>query len=234
MRRLIFLLLIAGAACNSPMKTKEQLAQDSSQVNSSPGAATTPASSAAGGNANAGNPTQPGEEGSNVNKGPGNAVSKVMRYNNYKYTVVPKGDGTARSVIIAATDMKGDTTKSDSTVIYDVKGMLSESIVADLNHDKYPEVFFFTYSAGSEATGSVYGITYVRNKPVRIFSGDVDREDLKGYRGRDSFYIKAPYLMRQYPVYEKSDPDGQPGDGKRTIKYALEKEANVYKLKEVQ
>lgn len=232
MKPFIFLLLITGMACNSPMKNNEQSGVDSSQDNGSAGLTNDPASSAAGGNANAGNPTQPGEEGSNVNKGANPGISKVIRYNNYKYAVVPKGDGTGRSVIVAATNLKGDTTKGDSTVIHDVKGSLHETVVTDLDRDKNPEVFIFTYSDGTEATGSVYGITYINRKPVRIFSGDIEKEELEGYRGRDSFYIKQPFLMRQYPVYAQTDPDGKPTGGKRTVKYSLTKGPNGYLMKE--
>lgn len=235
MKPIICFLLIFGIACNSPMKSKKEIDADSSSIaqeDASQSAAANPSQNAAGGTANAGSATAPGEEESNVRKGGTEPISNMLRFKDHKYAIVSKGDGTGRSITIAATNLKGDSSKADSTVIRDVKGMLQKSAIEDLDNDKNPEIYLFTTSVGSQATGSVYGVTYINNKAFRIFSGDVENPDLKGYRGRDSFYIQQRQIVRTYPVYADADPESKPSGGKRTIKYALKKQANGYMLRE--
>ena len=235
MKPIICFLLIFGIACNSPMKSKKEIDADSSSIaqeDASQSAAANPSQNAAGGTANAGSASAPGEEESNVRKGGTEPISNMLRFKDHKYAIVSKGDGTDRSIIVAATNLKGDSSKADSTVIRDVKGMLQKTAIEDLDNDKNPEIYLFTTSAGTQATGSVYGVTYINNKAFRIFSGDVENPDLKGYRGRDSFYIQQRQIVRTYPVYADADPESKPSGGKRTIKYALKKQANGYMLRE--
>jgi hypothetical protein len=235
MRPIICFLLIFGIACNSPMKSNKDIDADSSsmiQEGASQSAAANPSQNAAGGTANTGSAMAAGEEQSNVIKGGTEPVSGTLRFKDHKYAIVSKGDGTGRSITIAASNLKGDSSKADSTVIRDVKGILQKTSIEDLDNDKNPEIYFFTASSGTEATGSVYGVTYINNKAFRIFSGDVDDPDKKGYRGRDSFYVQQRQIVRTYPVYNDTDPDSKPSAGKRTIKYTLTKQANGYMLKE--
>lgn len=235
MKPIICFLLIFGIACNSPMKSKKELDADSSsaiQEGASQSAAANPSENAAGGTANTGSAMAQGEEQSNVIKGGTAPVSRMLRFKDHKYAIVSKGDGTGRSITIADTNLKGDSSKADSTVIRDVTGILQKTSIEDLDNDKNPEIYLFTASSGTDATGSVYGVTYINNKAVRILSGDVAAADKKGYRGRDSFYIQQRQIVRTYPVYSANDPDGKPSEGKRTIRYALKKQPDGYMLKE--
>jgi hypothetical protein len=234
MRSIICFLLIFGIACNSPLKSKKDMADSSGnlQENASQSASTNPSQNAAGGTANAGSAPAPGEEQSNVVKGGNEPVSNTIRFKNYKYAIISKGDGSLRNITIAATNLKGDSLKADSTVIRDVKGMLQKATVEDLNNDRNPEVYLFTSSGGTDVTGSVYGVTYINNKPVRIFSGDFDNPDKEGYRGRDSFYIQQHQIVRVYPLYKENDIDSKPSGGTRTTRYTLQKQANGFFLRE--
>jgi hypothetical protein len=232
MRPIIYLLLIGGIACNAPLKNNEQSDSSSMQEDASKSASENPSQNASGGTVNAGSAQAPGEEESNVRKGGNEAVSKVLRFKDHKYAIVSKGDGTGRTIVIADTDTKIDSLKADSTTIHDVKGQLQQTAIEDLDNDKNPEIYLFTYAEGTERTGSVYGVTYLKGKAIRIFSGDIDNPDLKGYRGRDSFYVQQKRIVRSYPVYNEADTDGTPSGGKRVIKYTLTKQANGYMLKE--
>ncbi|PWV46976.1 hypothetical protein [Chitinophaga sp. S165] len=235
MKPIICFLLIFGIACNSPMKSNKDIDADSSsaiQEEASQSAAANPSENAAGGTANAGSAMAAGEEESNVRKGGTEPVSGTLRFKDHKYAIVSKGDGTGRSITIAASDLKGDSSKADSTVIRDVKGTLLKTSIEDLDNDKNPEIYLFTTSTGTDATGSVYGVTYINNKAFSILPGDVNAAAPKGYRGRDSFYIQQRQIVRSYPVYEDGDLDSKPSGGKRTIKYGLKKQANGYMLKE--
>lgn len=233
MRPIIYFLLIGGMACNAPLNDK-QGASDSSNMEeeASQSASANPSENASGGTVNAGSAPSAGEGGGNVTKGGNEPVSGLLRFKDHKYAIVVKGDGGGRSITIADTDTKIDSLKADSTTLHDIKGTLQTTAIEDLNNDKNPEIYLFTYGEGTERTGSVYGVTYVNGKAIRIFSGDVDNPDLKGYRGRDSFYIKQQRIVRTFPVYGATDPDGIPSGGKRTIKYMLTKQSNGYMLKE--
>ncbi|MBW8687827.1 hypothetical protein [Chitinophaga rhizophila] len=233
MRPIIYLLLIGGIACNSPMKNGQEMSDsNNTQEDATENAANSSSENASGGTANAGSGMAPGEENSNVTKGGNEPVSNLLRFKDHKYAIVSKGDGSGRSITIADTDTRIDSLKADSTTLHDVKGMLEKTAIEDLNNDKNPEIYMFTYSQGTERTGSVYGVTYENGKAIRIFSGDIDNPELKGYRGRDSFYIQKPHVVRSYPVYGETDTDATPSGGKRVIKYKLTKQANGYMLKE--
>ncbi|ACU60810.1 hypothetical protein [Chitinophaga pinensis] len=233
MKPIIYFLLICGIACNSPLKSKQEMSDSSSsQEDATQAASSNSSENASGGTANAGSAPAPGEESSNVTKGGNDAVSTTLRFKHYKYAIVSKGDGSGRTITIADTDTKIDSLKADSTTIHDVKGILQQTAIDDLDNDKNPEIYLFTAAEGTERTGSVYGVTYINNKGVRIFSGDIDNVDQKGYRGRDSFYIQQKYVVRTYPLYGDTDIDSKPTGGKRTIKYKLTKQGNSYMLKE--
>jgi hypothetical protein len=236
MKRIIYFLLMGGIACNSPVKNNQETGMDSArsiQDDASKAAANNQSSQGTGGTANAGSAMAPGEEESNSRKGGNEAISNVLRFKDHKYAIVSKGDGSGRSIVIAATDVKKDSLKADSTTIHDVKGTLQRTAIEDLDKDRNPEIYLFTAAAGTEAAGSVYGVTYINQKPVRIFSGDIENPDQQGYRGRDSFYIQQQQIVRTYPVYGATDIDSKPTGGKRTIKYTLKKQGTSYMLKEV-
>jgi hypothetical protein len=201
--QLLGVFFLAALACNEPMKSPDQQERD--------GAGTQPSSDDIAAQAQ-----QYKEQG-------GLRSSETMLKGNYKFVVRVNGDGTDRSIMVASQDVRGDTTKpADSTIIHDVKGKVTSTVVSDLDNDGNPEVFCFTKSDGTEAVGSVYGMTFIDHKPYRIFSGDAEKSDIDGYEGRDTFFIKQPYLMRKFPA----------GKELKTIKYSLKREQERFILKE--
>lgn len=222
-------VLITGIACNAPISNDQQ--SDSTNADEATESADRNRSNnASGGTANAGSALSAGEVGNNA--AGSNMASQITRFEGHKYAVLSKGDGTGRSLVVAATNLKGDTSKADSTNIPDVKGVLQQTAVADLDKDGNPEVYCFTRSEGTEATGNVYALTFVNGRAVQIQQADMDLVNKKGYRGRDSFYVKQPYLLRTYPVYGSDDVNAGPSGGKQTVKYALKKDNGSYMLKE--
>ena len=149
------------------------------------------------------------------------AATKTVSAGDHRFTVRASGDGSLRSLKIAAVDLKGDTTKADSTEIHDVKGFLKDVAVADLDKDGNPEVYCFTQSKGTESAGSVYGIAYLKGKAVTIAADSINQVDIKGYQGKDTFYVQAPYLIRSYPLYKEGEVG--PSAEKQITKYKLEK-----------
>ncbi|WP_343672151.1 hypothetical protein [Chitinophaga sp.] len=205
--QLLGIVIMATLACNNPVKSPSQMQEERDK-----------------------NPGQPSSEeiatqAQQYAKGEGLRGSGTMIKGNYKFVVRVKGDGTERTITVASQDLRGDTTKpaADSTVIHDVKGKVTSTAVSDLDGDGNPEVFAFTKSDGTDAVGSVYGLTFIQHKPVRIFSGDVDNNDsIEAYKGNDTFYIRQPYVVRKFLA----------GKDMKTVKYSLKQENQKYILKE--
>lgn len=150
------------------------------------------------------------------------SITKTVVSGDHRFTVSSEGDGALRSFKLAVVNLKGDTTKADSIDISDVKGFLKDISVADLDKDGNPEVYCFTQSKGTEMGAGVYAVAYVKGKAVSIQPADANKIDMEGYRGRDSFYVKAPYVIRTFPLYKEADVQTTPSGGNQTIKYKLE------------
>lgn len=242
---LVFSLMMIFA-CNSPMKSKQEMNNGSDQQSDNGEAGGTAGGAAPlGGNAAVGAGGAGGQAAGTsggptpgVTGGGSSAVSPAMRDAGHKYSVTQKGDGGARTLIFAAMNLKTDTTRgiADSTYVKDVKGDLEKTQLIDANNDHNPDIICFTRSQGTqddEQAGSVYGVTYINNKGIPILPGEAEKSDLPGYRGRDSFYVQPPYIIRSYQSYKPGDPSGAPTGGKQTVKYTLEKRAGGYMLKQV-
>lgn len=158
------------------------------------------------------------------------SMRKTLMAGDQRFTIISEGDGTLRSLKVAAVNMKGDTTKVDSLELHDIKGFLKDAATADLDKDGNPEIYCFTESKGGEISGSVYAVAYVHGEGVNIKPGTVNNVDLKGYKGQDSFYIQPPYLVRSYPVFEGDNPTSSK---KQVMKYALRKHNGEYILTEI-
>lgn len=193
MRNYSLLVLLACAACNS---VSNKQAVDSGI-----------------------NAPSPSEQIANAkNEAREEAVTKTAILGEHKFTVLSRGDGTIRSLMVAVVNLKGDTTKADSTEIRDVKGFLKNVAVADLDKDGNPELYCFTQAKGTERAGSVYALSFKNDKGTAIKTDSLDKTDLKGYKGQDSFYVEPPYLVRTYPLYKEGEINV---DGKQTTKYIL-------------
>lgn len=216
----LLMTLILITACNNP--AGKQPAGDSS------GAAAGGTADSAGG-------------GAPAPKGEAPPVQKTVRYKDHKFTVLSKGDENVRDLILAVADMKGDTTKADSIVQKDVKGYLREVAVADLDKDGHPEIYCFSTSSGKDNYGLVYGFVYDGKSAIRITSPELDSSLRNSYKGGDTFYLQAPYLVRSFPVDKEADPNiptkGADANAalntgskamKKTLRYRLQKSADGY------
>lgn len=167
----------------------------------------------------------------------------TLRFKDYKFTLITKGDESMKDLILAVSNMKGDTSKADSIVQRDVKGQLDTAEIADLDKDGHPEIYCFSTSSGSGNYGLVYGFVYMDKKAIRIAPPEMDTALQRQYNGKDSFYIKAPYLVREFPVEKSFDPNipNRPEDAraqpaavqKKTLRYQLRKSADGYRLQQV-
>lgn len=104
---------------------------------------------------------------------------------------------------------------------------LENVLVADLDKNGFDEIYLISRSAGSGSYGKIYGFASNRDKSLSAINADNlnknDREtDLfAGYRGREIYKIEGHFLTLEFPVYAKKDPNSQPSEGRKIIKYTL-------------
>lgn len=124
-----------------------------------------------------------------------------------------------------------DTTRADTIVEKDVKGVVSGVAVSDLNGDGQPELYVFSTSAGTDEYGKVYGFAIEKKGVVKINTVALDSLSDKDYKGRDSFYVQGGELVRSYPAMPEGQQDVLAADTRKTIRYHLVKSGNAYTLK---
>ena len=109
-------------------------------------------------------------------------------------------------------------------------GEITRTHIADLNNDQKKEVYIFNTTSGSGSYGSVVGWQLEGNKLDTIIMDPGEPERDAAYMGHDSFYLQAPYIYRNYPVYRENDPNCCPTGGEKTIKYSLTRKAGHWRL----
>jgi hypothetical protein len=92
----------------------------------------------------------------------------------------------------------------------------------DLDNNRQPELLLVTRNAGS---GSYGGATLIINegeelKPIAL--PDADSKSQPGYMGHDRIIIRPHVIIREYPVYQDSDPNCCPSGGYRAIIYRFD------------
>ncbi len=106
--------------------------------------------------------------------------------------------------------------------------------IADLNHDGRPELYLFTSDMGSGAYGGVLAYVVTASGalvPIRYRELDENSRLLRGYRGKDEFFIVGDRLVRRFPVFREEDPECCASGGNRLIYYKLEPAGSGWELK---
>jgi hypothetical protein len=150
-------------------------------------------------------------------------------YKDYHVAAITRGNGNLRDLVIAVGSVK-DTTQADSIIEMDVKGQVRNMMIADLDGNGKPELYFYMLSAGTGQFGKIYAYD-LTGKVARISTNAIDTMERAGYRGQDSFYIKGKSLVRTFPMYREGDPDVLTGKNAiNTIEYNLKKNGDTLKL----
>ncbi|MGO4292269.1 hypothetical protein [Chitinophaga sp. RAB17] len=195
-----FLAATIFLACNSPMQNKkEQAAHDS--ANAPP-------------------------------KSPDTGELKTMQrdttYGDYRISIITRGNGYMRDLVLAIGSKK-DTTAADSITEKDIKGQLKDVMLADLDGNGQPEIYFAMLSEGTGKYGKIYAFD-LRRPVSRINTNSIDTMQQVAYRGQDTFYIKGKNLVRTFPAFREGDPDALTANTKGIILYDLRKEKDTLKL----
>ena len=118
--------------------------------------------------------------------------------------------------------------RSDSTHLKyksttgELDGKIEDAWNMDLDSDGNPELFIQANTKGKDSHLNMYVYEFGKDgNPQQIRFPDLSASMKKGYKGKDSIYIKDGKLMREFPLFIDTDAENKPSGGKRTIEYHL-------------
>ncbi|GAB3558980.1 hypothetical protein [Spirosoma fluminis] len=143
--------------------------------------------------------------------------SKSLRFNVYTFSVTTADSGAVRDMTIKA--YRGELLLTNFQTRID--GAVAGAEVADLDGNRFPELYVYSASEGSGSFGRVYGWQFLleRKADVSLVNWNLNAAD--GYMGHDSLWVERDVLCRKYPVYQFGDANAEPSGGVRMMRYRL-------------
>jgi hypothetical protein len=148
-----------------------------------------------------------------------------LRYNVYRFRITAADSGAVRDLIVKA--YRGELLLTNFRTRID--GGVVGVEVADLDNNRFPELYVYSTSDGSGSFGRVYGWQFLAERKANILSTNwLKMPD--GYMGHDSLWVERDILCRQYPIYNSGDANAEPTGGVRMIRYRLKAAGKDYTL----
>ncbi|NDU94438.1 hypothetical protein GK108_06095 [Spirosoma terrae] len=148
-----------------------------------------------------------------------------MRYNVYRFHITAADSGAVRDLIIKA--YRGELLLTNFRTRID--GGVVGAEVADLDNNRFPELYVYSTSDGSGSFGRVYGWQFLAERKADIQAANwLKMPD--GYMGHDSLWVERDVLCRQYPIYNSGDANAEPTGGVNRIRYRLKTNGKAYTL----
>lgn len=152
---------------------------------------------------------------------------RELQFNIYRFLVSAPDSGRVRTVTIKA--YRGELLLTNFTVRVD--GAVSGADVADLDGNRFPELYVFSTSDGSGSFGRVYAWQFMPERKADIYSPpNWLPEPVQGYMGHDSLWVENNILCRRYPIYQAGDANAASSGGYRTMRYQLKPAGTGYAL----
>ncbi|HWS00067.1 MAG TPA: PliI family lysozyme inhibitor of I-type lysozyme [Prolixibacteraceae bacterium] len=151
---------------------------------------------------------------------PRRVFQKLLAFQNFSFDIRTTGEGSIQQLTIQPDGLSIDNRQ----IVSEIVGTATETEIADLNGDGFPEILVFTTSAGSGSYGDVIGYSVNNGKSMsRIsFPSLADNpEASKGYMGHDQFRVAENRLFRQFRTYKPGDVNATPTGKIRQIQYLL-------------
>lgn len=143
--------------------------------------------------------------------------TKSLRFNVYTFSITAADSGRVRTVQIKA--YRGELLLTNFRVRVD--GAVVGAEVADLDKNRFPELYIYSTSDGSGSFGRVYAWQFMPERKADITTPNWLRPTSNGYMGHDSLWVESTILCRKYPMYQSSDANAEPSGGDRMIRYKL-------------
>ena len=154
--------------------------------------------------------------------------SQELVFNVYKFTVNAPDSGRVREVIIKA--YRGQLLLTNFRVKVDGAAVGAE--VADLDNNRFPELYVYSTSVGSGSFGRVYGWQFLPERKADITPKNWLPPPVPGYMGHDSLWLEPGILCRKYPIYQPGNANAEPSGGFNTMRYKLKPAGTGFVLEE--
>lgn len=145
--------------------------------------------------------------------------AKTMKLRGVTFTVKSPNKSTDNKVTITTRGLTRNI-----TLVRDVDGRITGAEVADLNVDRFPELYIYAKSDGSGSYGSLIAFGSNKNKSLSDISLPeiaAGSNESVGFMGHDDFAVVEGTLVRRFPVYKPGDSNAKPTGGMRQIQYKL-------------
>lgn len=153
---------------------------------------------------------------------------KSLRFNVYSFLVTAADSGRVRNLQIKA--YRGELLLTNFRIRVD--GAVVGAEVADLDHNRFPELYIYSTSDGSGSFGRVYAWQFLSEHKADITIPNWRLPVSDGYMGHDSLWVETSILCRKYPMYHFGDANAEPSGGNRMIRYKLTSAGTGFSLVE--
>ncbi|MVM40996.1 hypothetical protein GO730_30365 [Spirosoma sp. HMF3257] len=143
--------------------------------------------------------------------------SKTLQFNIYNFSVTAADSGRVREVIVKAT--RGELLLTIFRVRVD--GAIVGAEVADLDNNRFPELYVYSTSDGSGSFGQVHAWQFLPERKADITLPNWRATPIEGYMGHDSLWVERDILCRKYPIYRSGDSNAEPTGGYQMVRYHL-------------
>lgn len=143
--------------------------------------------------------------------------STTLRFNVYSFSVTAADSGRVREVLIKA--YRGELLLTNFRVRVD--GAVVGAQVADLDNNRFPELYIYSTSDGSGSFGHVYGWQFLPERKADIIVPNWRMTLAEGYMGHDSLWVERDIFCRKYPIYRSGDANAEPSGGFQMMRYRL-------------
>ncbi|WP_338875630.1 hypothetical protein WBJ53_08405 [Spirosoma sp. SC4-14] len=145
------------------------------------------------------------------------AFEKSLRFNIYTFQVTAADSGAVRDLSVKA--YRGSLLLTNFHIRVD--GTVVGAEVADLDNNRFPELYVYSASDGSGSFGRVYGWQFLPERKADIQAANW-LEAGEGYMGHDSLWVERNILCRKFPIYNAGDANALPTGGAKMMRYRLQ------------
>ncbi|GAB2578170.1 hypothetical protein [Spirosoma areae] len=144
--------------------------------------------------------------------------TKSLQFNVYRFAVMATDTGRVRNLNVKA--YRGELLLTNFSLRVD--GAVVGAEVADLDNNRFPELYIYCTSYGSGSFGRLYAWQFLPERKADVTLPTWRLAPEVGYMGHDSLWVERDILCRKYPVYRSGDANAEPSGGYRMVRYRLQ------------
>ncbi|WP_232074213.1 hypothetical protein [Spirosoma aureum] len=148
-----------------------------------------------------------------------------LRFNIYTFTITATDSGAVRDLAVKA--YRGTLLLTNFHTRVD--GAVTGAEVADLDNNRFPELYVYSTSDGSGSFGRVYGWQFLPERMAPIQTPNW-LKGFEGYMGHDSLWVERDVLCRKFPIYNSGDANAEPTGGVKMQRYRLRPSGQSFTL----